>query len=57
MSKEKDAKKPSQEGYQPLKRGYQPTEDNLNTSKPPQGGSGVSSNNQGSGKGEKQKNN
>lgn len=27
----------------PLKKGYQPTQDNLDTSKPPKGGSGVSS--------------
>ena len=55
MSKEKDAKKPLQEGYQPLKRGHQPTQGNLNASKPPQGGSGVSSKNQSSEKGEKHK--
>ncbi len=27
----------------PLKKGYQPTQGNLDTSKPPKGGSGVSS--------------
>ena len=34
---------PLQEGYQPFKRGYKPTQGNLDTSNPPQGGSGVPS--------------
>ena len=29
------------EGYRPQKKGYQPTEGNLDTSNPPNGGSGV----------------
>lgn len=36
-------KKPIEEGYQPFKKGYQPTEGNLDTTNPPQGGSGVPS--------------
>jgi hypothetical protein len=46
MSEEKKKpveQKPSLEtaGYKPLTEGYQPTQSRLDTSKPPQGGSGV----------------
>ena len=46
MSEEgKQSKKeiPLKEGYKPIEKGYQPTQGNLDTSKPPQGGSGVAS--------------
>jgi len=46
MSEKKEEKRPLQEGYQPLKKGYQPTQGNLDTSNPPQSGSGVSSSGQ-----------
>jgi hypothetical protein len=45
MSEEKkqsEKREPVEKGYKPLKDGYQPTEGNLDTSNPPQGGSGVS---------------
>jgi len=41
--KTEEKKQPLQEGYQPFKKGYQPTQSDLDTSKPPQGGSGVPS--------------
>ncbi|MBS1258965.1 MAG: hypothetical protein MAG551_02029 [Candidatus Scalindua arabica] len=46
MSEEgKQSKKeiPLKEEYQPIEKGYQPTQGNIDTSKPPQGGSGVAS--------------
>lgn len=36
-------KEPIEEGYRPFKKGYQPTQGNLDTTDPPQGGSGVHS--------------
>ena len=45
MSDDRKEQKPLQEGYQPIKKGYLPTQDNLDTNNPPQGGSGVNSNN------------
>jgi len=46
MSKDKqdtEKKVPIEEGYQPFKKGYQPTQENLDTTNPPRGGSGVAS--------------
>jgi hypothetical protein len=46
MSKNKqdtEKKEPIEEGYQPFKKGYRPTQENLDTTDPPRGGSGVSS--------------
>jgi len=39
----RDTKKPELEtgGYKPITEGYQPTQGQLDSSKPPQGGSGV----------------
>ena len=42
-------RQPIQEGYQPLKKGYQPDKGNLDTSNPPQSGSGVPSKDSSSG--------
>ena len=43
MAKEKPSpsQKKEERGYQPYKKGHQPTQGTLDTSKPPQGGSGV----------------
>jgi hypothetical protein len=39
--KQQGGKQPIKEGYRPFRKGYRPTQGNVDSSNPPQGGSGV----------------